>query len=201
MGKRTQAGLILAVLAGLAIAGTAKATTTTTVITLSDDKMTGTFGNAVESGETTTVISKAHPTGLTTFDYTIVETLVDLGTFTYSYTNTTGDTAPSQVPPTPCIEEGCTPGETIPNGPALFSKPFAAHQPIPYGDGYAITQFEDGVYDYSGSGIQTETITTSSAPEPAGWALMLAGFAALGAAMRSRLKAVATTREIRLSTP
>lgn len=189
---RVSAKIVAAGLAGVVIASAGAVaaktpTSTTTVITLTDDKMTGYFGSAVESGETTTIFNAAHPSGLTTFDYTIVETLVGLGTFTYSYTNTTGDTAPSQVPPTSCIEEGCT--GPVPNGPALFSKPFAAHQPIPYGDGYAITHFEDGVYDYSGSGIQTEVTTVSYAPEPAVWALLLAGFAGLGAALRDRRKA------------
>jgi hypothetical protein len=165
---------------GLLAAGSVSAATKI-VTTLSGDMESGTFGSAVESGEDTVI--SGHPE---TWNYTIVENLG--GTiYTYHYTNTSGNSAPSQVPPTPCIIAGCT-GPT-PNGDAEFSKPFASHQPIPFGDGLAITQFRDGVFDYSGFGTLTEVIT-STAPEPAVWALLLVGFGGVGAAMRTRRKIV-----------
>jgi hypothetical protein len=149
------------------------------IFTLTDDKMTGTFGSATETG-TMTITSKGE-----TFDYTIVETLGGIGTFTYDFNSLSDSGEASKVPPTPCIIGGCTPGETVPNGPVSFSLPYGVHQPIPYGDGLTETQFEDGVYDYSGYGTQTEKII-SSVPEPAAWTLMLVGFGLLGAATRVR---------------
>jgi hypothetical protein len=53
--------------------------------------------------------------------------------------------------------------------------------------GFAVSGVDQG--DCGGSGGEAFTLSTSSvssAPEPATWALMLAGFAGLGAALRSR---------------
>jgi hypothetical protein len=59
-----------------------------------------------------------------------------------------------------------------------------------------IVQFEDGggtglTVDLNGAPLGGSSISTSAVPEPAGWALMLVGFGALGAVLRSRRRAVA----------
>ncbi len=171
---------VAAVGCGLLAAGATQAATKI-VITLTDDQMSGTFGSAVQSGETTIIFG--HPE---TWNYTIVENLGG-SQYTYSYTNTSGNSAPSQVPSTPCIIAGCT--GPVENGPTEFSLPYPYEEPIPFGGGLATTQFRDGVYDYSGFGIQTEVIT-STAPEPQTWALLLTGVGVIGAALRFRRKAV-----------
>jgi hypothetical protein len=171
---------IAALAAAYALA--AGAASATTVITLTDGQLSGTFGSATMNGEMT--LSKSGET----FDYTIVED--NGGTdYTYDFNSLSDSGEPSQIPPTPCIIAGCT-GPT-PNGPVEFSLPFDFEEPIPLGGGVATLQFRDGVYDYSGTGIQTEVVTPD-APEPATWAIMLLGVGMTGAGLRiTRRKAAA----------
>jgi hypothetical protein len=61
-----------------------------------------------------------------------------------------------------------------------------------------IVQFEDGGFTgltvtENGAALGGNEIVTTAVPEPATWAMMLAGFGGLGAAMRARRRSVAAT--------
>jgi hypothetical protein len=158
--------------AAIGLAGAAAASTT---YTLSDDTMSGIFGKVSASGTLT-----VDPGGTNTYSFT-----VDEGPYTYTFDNATGVTQPSQQPPTPCVTLGCSAGESFPPGPATFELDGDMAGPVG-------TSFEDNGEIFTGEGILTVSGSpgpSSSAPEPAAWALMLAGLGVMGGALRARGRA------------
>jgi hypothetical protein len=170
--RRSSARIIgLAASAACAVALTASAALGATY-TLGDDTMTGIFGKVTATG-TITVESGS----LTTYSFT-----VDEGPYTYTFTNATGLTQPSQQPAIPCVTMGCSPGETFTPGPATFELDSVSAGPVG-------TSFEDDGEIFTGEGELTVSATPpppSGAPEPSAWALMLAGLGAMGSALRTR---------------
>jgi hypothetical protein len=69
----------------------------------------------------------------------------------------------------------------------FLTGPYSAAQTITLdGPDIAYVVFSSNAFDFAGDNLEFDNLTLVSAPEPATWALMLAGFAGLGAALRSR---------------
>jgi PEP-CTERM motif len=142
--------------------------------TISDIDLTGLFGIVSGGGSFTMGSSE-------TSSVTVTE--MQPGPFNYTYTftgplNGAGYTQKSQQPATPCITEGCSPGETFPSTNAGLNVDFLGVT------GTVAVDFEDNGEIYTGTGVISGGGTSppsggSNTPEPSTWAMLLLGFAGL----------------------